>query len=56
MAVLAESHVSIHTWPERGYAALDCAARLSLSSASACCAAVPATAAGGEGTDAGDGA
>jgi S-adenosylmethionine decarboxylase len=21
--VLAESHVSIHTWPERGYAALD---------------------------------
>jgi S-adenosylmethionine decarboxylase len=23
VAVLAESHVSIHTWPERGYAALD---------------------------------
>ena len=23
MAVLAESHISIHTWPERGYAALD---------------------------------
>jgi S-adenosylmethionine decarboxylase len=22
-AVLAESHISIHTWPERGYAALD---------------------------------
>ncbi|MBF0095087.1 MAG: adenosylmethionine decarboxylase, partial [Alphaproteobacteria bacterium] len=21
--VLAESHISIHTWPERGYAALD---------------------------------
>lgn len=23
IAVLAESHISIHTWPERGYAALD---------------------------------
>jgi S-adenosylmethionine decarboxylase len=23
MAMLAESHVSIHTWPERGYAAID---------------------------------
>ena len=23
MLVLAESHVSIHTWPERDYAALD---------------------------------
>lgn len=23
VAVLAESHVSIHTWPEQGYAALD---------------------------------
>ena len=23
MAVLAESHISIHTWPERDYAALD---------------------------------
>ena len=23
VAVLAESHVSIHTWPELGYAALD---------------------------------
>ena len=23
MAVLAESHISIHTWPEHGYAALD---------------------------------
>ena len=23
VAVLAESHISIHTWPERGYAALD---------------------------------
>ncbi len=23
VAVLAESHVSIHTWPETGYAALD---------------------------------
>ncbi|MGR8920008.1 MAG: adenosylmethionine decarboxylase [Gammaproteobacteria bacterium] len=23
VAVLAESHVSIHTWPERGYAAVD---------------------------------
>lgn len=23
VAVLAESHVSIHTWPERGYAAID---------------------------------
>ncbi|HYD30106.1 MAG TPA: adenosylmethionine decarboxylase [Azospirillaceae bacterium] len=23
VAVLAESHVSIHTWPEKGYAALD---------------------------------
>ena len=21
--MLAESHISIHTWPERGYAALD---------------------------------
>ena len=23
MAVLAESHISIHTWPERNYAAID---------------------------------
>jgi S-adenosylmethionine decarboxylase len=23
VAVLAESHISIHTWPERDYAALD---------------------------------
>ena len=23
VAVLAESHITIHTWPERGYAALD---------------------------------
>jgi S-adenosylmethionine decarboxylase len=23
VAVLAESHISIHTWPEVGYAALD---------------------------------
>jgi len=23
MAILAESHISIHTWPERGYAAVD---------------------------------
>jgi S-adenosylmethionine decarboxylase len=23
MAVLAESHISVHTWPERGYAAFD---------------------------------
>jgi S-adenosylmethionine decarboxylase len=23
VAVLAESHISIHTWPECGYAALD---------------------------------
>jgi len=23
IAVLAESHISIHTWPERGYAAVD---------------------------------
>jgi S-adenosylmethionine decarboxylase len=23
VAVLAESHISIHTWPDRGYAALD---------------------------------
>lgn len=23
VAVLAESHISIHTWPERGFAALD---------------------------------
>ena len=23
VAVLAESHISIHSWPERGYAALD---------------------------------
>ena len=23
MAVLAESHISIHSWPECGYAALD---------------------------------
>lgn len=23
VAVLAESHISIHTWPERGYAAID---------------------------------
>jgi S-adenosylmethionine/arginine decarboxylase-like enzyme len=23
IAVLAESHISIHTWPEVGYAALD---------------------------------
>jgi S-adenosylmethionine decarboxylase len=24
MALLAESHISVHTWPEHGYAALDC--------------------------------
>ena len=23
MALLAESHISIHTWPEHGYAAID---------------------------------
>jgi S-adenosylmethionine decarboxylase len=23
VVVLAESHISIHTWPERGYAAID---------------------------------
>ena len=23
VAVLAESHISVHTWPERGYAAID---------------------------------
>ncbi|HEU68061.1 MAG TPA: adenosylmethionine decarboxylase [Candidatus Acetothermia bacterium] len=23
VAVLAESHISVHTWPERGYVALD---------------------------------
>ena len=23
MAVLAESHISVHTWPEKGYAAFD---------------------------------
>ena len=23
VAVLAESHISVHTWPERGYAAFD---------------------------------
>jgi S-adenosylmethionine decarboxylase len=23
VVVLAESHITIHTWPERGYAALD---------------------------------
>lgn len=23
VAILAESHISIHTWPERGYAAVD---------------------------------
>ena len=23
MLVLAESHISIHTWPERGFAAID---------------------------------
>ena len=23
VALLAESHISIHTWPERGYAAID---------------------------------
>ena len=23
VAILAESHISIHTWPERGYAAID---------------------------------
>ena len=23
LAILAESHISIHTWPERGYAAVD---------------------------------
>jgi S-adenosylmethionine decarboxylase len=23
IAILAESHISIHTWPERGYAAID---------------------------------
>jgi S-adenosylmethionine decarboxylase len=30
VALLAESHISIHTWPERGYAAIDifmCGAR-----------------------------
>jgi S-adenosylmethionine decarboxylase len=32
VALLAESHISIHTWPERGYAAIDifmCGARAS---------------------------
>jgi len=24
IALLAESHISIHTWPEKGYAAVDC--------------------------------
>lgn len=24
VAVLAESHISVHTWPERGFAAFDC--------------------------------
>jgi S-adenosylmethionine decarboxylase len=23
VTILAESHISIHTWPERGYAAID---------------------------------
>ena len=36
VAILAESHVSIHTWPEHGYAALDfflCGARHDLDAA-----------------------
>ena len=36
MAMLAESHISVHTWPEHGYAALDfflCGARHDLDGA-----------------------
>lgn len=24
VVILAESHISVHTWPEKGYAAIDC--------------------------------